>query len=318
MLLAILLVALVAGAAYLLPKMFESPPDDVQVPDLVGLTEDEARAAIGDAELAVGDRTFETSDSVQRNRVISQDPNPDQFVAPGTEIDFVVSEGKPQVEVPFVVGQKRDAARDALDERGLEAKFQERDSDEPAGQVLETDPAGGAMVREGAVVTVIYSDGPEKIPDVVGMQQAEAEKTLREAGYVPDVVESGDTTKPKGTVIQQSPPSGREAPEGTTVTIVVSSFVDAHRVADGHRVARPRRPRCRRRPRRATLGRSADRLGVVDVEQAVVRRRGDQRLGLDVPADRDVGLLGLGRGRPRGSRRPRSRPAGRPGRRRPR
>ncbi len=48
-LLAILLVALVAGAAYLLPKMFESPPDDVQVPDLVGLTEDEARAAIGDA-----------------------------------------------------------------------------------------------------------------------------------------------------------------------------------------------------------------------------------------------------------------------------
>ena len=167
-LLAILLVALVAGAAYLLPKMFESPPDDVQVPDLVGLTEDEARAAIGDAELAVGDRTFETSDSVERNRVISQDPNPDQFVAPGTEIDFVVSEGKPQVEVPFVVGQKRDAARDALDERGLEAKFQERDSDEPAGQVLETDPAGGAMVREGAVVTVIYSDGPEKIPDVVG------------------------------------------------------------------------------------------------------------------------------------------------------
>jgi serine/threonine protein kinase len=225
-LLAILLVALVAGAAYLLPKMFESPPDDVQVPDLVGLTEDEARAAIGDAELAVGDRTFETSDSVPRNRVISQDPNSDQFVAPGTEIDFVVSEGKPQVEVPFVVGQKRDAARDALDERGLEAKFQERDSDEPAGQVLETDPAGGAMVREGAVVTVIYSDGPEEIPDVVGMQQAEAEKTLREAGYVPDVVESGDTTKPKGTVIQQSPPSGREAPEGTTVTIVVSSFVE--------------------------------------------------------------------------------------------
>ena len=150
---------------------------------------------------------------VQRNRVISQDPNSDQFVAPGTEIDFVVSEGKPQVEVPFVVGQKRDAARDALDERGLEAKFQERDSDEPAGQVLGTDPAGGADGPRGCPSSRSSTPtGPRTswtswaCPAGGGR-----EETLREAGFVPDVVESGETTKPKGTVIQQSPPSGGEA-----------------------------------------------------------------------------------------------------------
>jgi serine/threonine-protein kinase len=71
---------------------------------------------------------------------------------------------------------------------------------------------------------VFYSDGPEEIPDVVGMTQEEAEQTLREAGYVPDVVESANTTEPKGTVIQQSPPAGQNAPEGSTVTIVVSNF----------------------------------------------------------------------------------------------
>ena len=47
--------------------------------------------------------------------MISQDPNPDQFVAPGTEIDFVVSQGKPQVEVPFVIGQQREEARTRSD-----------------------------------------------------------------------------------------------------------------------------------------------------------------------------------------------------------
>jgi serine/threonine-protein kinase len=56
------------------------------------------------------------------------------------------------------------------------------------------------------------------------MTQEEAEAALREAGYVPDVVESGDTTEPAGTVIQQSPPAGQEAPEGSTVTIVVSTY----------------------------------------------------------------------------------------------
>ncbi len=233
---AILVVALIAGAAYLLPKMFESPPDDVRVPDLIGQTEDEARALIGDAGLSDGDRTFEASDDVPKGTVISQEPNPDQFVAPGTEIDFVVSQGKPQVEVPFVIGQQREEARTVLIGAGLRVKFEERESDQPAGQVLETKPAQGQQVAENSVVTVVYSDGPEKIPNVVGMTQQQAEKALREAGYVPDVVPSDETTKPKGTVIQQSPPAGEAAQEGATVTIVVSTFQEPTEppVTDGH------------------------------------------------------------------------------------
>ena len=50
-------------AAYLLPKMFASPNDQVQVPDLSGMTEQKARAAIGDAGLDVGtiDRAFDNT-----------------------------------------------------------------------------------------------------------------------------------------------------------------------------------------------------------------------------------------------------------------
>jgi serine/threonine-protein kinase len=223
-LLGLLVVALIAGAAYLLPKLFESPPEDVRVPDLIGQTEDQARALIGDAGLTDGERTFEASDDVPKGTVIRQDPNPDQFVPPGTEIDFVVSQGKPEVEVPFVIGQQREEARTVLENAGLRVRFEERESDQPAGQVLETKPAQGQQVPENSVVTVVYSDGPEKIPDVVGMMQQQAEKTLREAGYQPDVVPSGDTTEPKGTVIQQSPPAGESAQEGATVTIVVSTY----------------------------------------------------------------------------------------------
>jgi beta-lactam-binding protein with PASTA domain len=56
------------------------------------------------------------------------------------------------------------------------------------------------------------------------MQQADAERAIRDAGFVPDVVPSPNTTEPKGTVIQQSPTAGQNPPEGSTVTIVVSTY----------------------------------------------------------------------------------------------
>jgi serine/threonine-protein kinase len=47
---------------------------------------------------------------------------------------------------------------------------------------------------------------------------------LREAGFQVDVVETTDTTAPKGEVVRQSPQGGQNAAEGSTVTIVVSAF----------------------------------------------------------------------------------------------
>ena len=223
-LLGLLLLGLIGAAAYLLPQMFESPPEQVRVPDLIGLTRDEARAEIGNAGLAVGDEEFREDPEVRADRVIEQDPNRDTFVDPGTEVDLVISSGKPLVEVPFVVGRPRAVAAATLRDANLEVTMQERESDEPAGRVLSTDPRPGDSVPEGTLVTVFYSDGPEEVPGVVGLQRAEAEQIIRDAGFEPDVVEDPNSRQPRGTVIRQSPSGGQDAPEGSTVTIVVSAF----------------------------------------------------------------------------------------------
>ncbi|WP_372729813.1 Stk1 family PASTA domain-containing Ser/Thr kinase [Nocardioides sp.] len=222
--LAFLLVLLIAGAAYLMPRMFESPPEQVSVPNLINLTEDQARRAIGDANLSVGRVDYEANSDVGKDKVISQDPNRAQYVAPGTAVDFVVSTGKPLVAVPSVAGQDRESARSTLVNANLKVKLRERESDQPQGQVLGTDPEAGQSVPEGATVTVFYSDGPEQVPGVVGLQRKEAERIIKEAGFEPRVVESTATTEPKGTVIDQSPEDGQTAPEGSTVTIVVSAY----------------------------------------------------------------------------------------------
>jgi len=224
--LGLLVVALIALAAYLLPRMFDNAVDPVQVPNLIGLTEQQARTEIGDAGLRVGRVDFQADPEVARDRVISQDPNRDQFVPPSTSVDLVVSTGKPLVTVPSVVGQNRADARATLESANLQVALERRDSDAPARQVVETDPPAGTSVPEGSRVTVFYSDGPERVPDVRGLTRAEAEAAVREAGFEPKVLEQDNTTEPRGTVIDQSPSAGDPAAEGATVTIVVSSFVE--------------------------------------------------------------------------------------------
>jgi serine/threonine-protein kinase len=223
-LLGALLVALIIAGALLLPQLFEEAPEQVQVPDLIGMTEAEARAAIGDAGLSVGQPEYVADPDVAKDKVISQDPNRDTFVDPGATVTITVSTGKPMTSVPPLVGLSRSEARASLEEANLVAVFDEVDSDEPRGQVIESRPPAGEQVPEGSRVTVLVSDGPEKVPNVVGMTQREAESTLRQSGFEVFVATSDDTTEPKGTVIDQNPNEGTEAPEGSSVTIVVSTY----------------------------------------------------------------------------------------------
>ncbi|KRE94180.1 protein kinase [Nocardioides sp. Soil774] len=219
--LAVLLLGL--GAWALNNMLFDDAPQREAVPNVVGLTEQQARLAIADAGLRVGQVGRDTSDTVEADKVISQDPNRDVFVDPGTSVDFVLSVGKPEVEVPYVVGTLRKDAREAMLAQDLKVRFQEEDSDEPRFQVLSTTPPAGTPVGEGTTITIVFSDGPEKVPDVRGLKQGAAERAIREAGFVPDVRTDATSTEPKGTVVDQIPVGGT-ADQGSTVTIFVSAY----------------------------------------------------------------------------------------------
>jgi eukaryotic-like serine/threonine-protein kinase len=219
-----LVVLVIAGAAYILPGLFEQAPDEKQVPALVGMTQNEARAAIRDAGLAVGTVSRETSDTVPVDQVIEQTPNRDLYVEPGSAVDFILSSGMPEVDVPYVLGQPKDSARTVLESNGLKVKFETRESDEPKDNVVETDPSSGQRVAEGTVVTLFISEGPQDVPNVVGMTKFHAEKALIAAGFQVEVVETAETTLPKKTVIRQIPEGGT-ADQGDTITIFVSTYV---------------------------------------------------------------------------------------------
>ncbi|MFC8847036.1 MULTISPECIES: PASTA domain-containing protein [unclassified Micromonospora] len=64
------------------------------------------------------------------------------------------------VPMPPLVGLPRATAERILDRIGVDHRVETRESDRPAGTVLETDPEAGALVPAGAQVTLVVAAAP--------------------------------------------------------------------------------------------------------------------------------------------------------------
>jgi serine/threonine-protein kinase len=222
--LALLLVIVLGLAAYLLPKMFASPSDQVQVPRLAGMTENQARKALADAGFEVGKVDHAYNTKVAANRVIDQTPDADAFADKSTPVSFTLSLGAHPTKVPNIVGQTRANAEQQLQDAHLNGVFKHVDSDQPKGTVVSTDPQVGQQVARDSDVTVNLSRGPKQVPDVVGMTQDDAVKLLKARGFDPQISDDNSSTEAKGTVTGQTPPADTPLQQGSPVYLTVSTY----------------------------------------------------------------------------------------------
>ena len=199
-------------------------PAPVTVPDVVGETLETAGALLAGVGLAP-DVSYAYSLTVPEGTVISSDPAGGTEVQPGTTVALVVSQGPPPAVVPDVRNFTQVNAVSAIEDLNLVAVVEFANSiTVPAGLVISTDPAGGAVVPEGTTVTILVSLGPAltNVPEVVGLAQDEAEEAVLGANLVPNVVFEYNDTVAAGLVISTDPTGGTEVFEGATVTVTVS------------------------------------------------------------------------------------------------
>jgi serine/threonine protein kinase len=222
--LGIAILGLLVAAAVVGPMLFNSPPEERSVPSLLNMTRAQAVDALESRGLTLGDTEQQASTDVPKGRIISQDPEPGDFLAPGGAVDVLISAGKPEVVVPDVLGDDREDARAELEDAQLRVKMVRRDSDEPAGTVIDTDPRPATTVAVDRLVTVFYSDGPEEVPNVVGLKQGRATQLLERAGFTVDVELDTETPAERGIVLDQNPDAGSTQDERSTVTITVSDY----------------------------------------------------------------------------------------------
>ncbi|HEU4349720.1 MAG TPA: Stk1 family PASTA domain-containing Ser/Thr kinase [Actinoplanes sp.] len=218
-------IALAVGLYLSQPDDNENPPAAavVAMPNLDGLTEDEAKAKLQDSQFsAVSAEPAKTTDNCgDTPTVVAQKPEPNTRIAVDQPVSYTLCKAPDKVTVPGnLVGSTRNAANDALRAVELKPEFDEVDSASPKGQVLEVEKAG-EQVDPGTKITVKVSRGNlVPVPNVVGRSQDAAEAVLSAAGFevtVELVTREGEA----GTVVEQNPTSSRPRPRGTKVTIVV-------------------------------------------------------------------------------------------------
>jgi serine/threonine-protein kinase len=190
--------------------------------DVVGLTVDDATAALAGDDLALAPEPAEEfSETVGAGLVVSQVPAAGETVERGSEVAVVVSKGREPLPVPSVVEQERGDAEEAVTDAGLVPEVTEEFSESvAAGVVISQSPADGTLFR-GDPVQLVVSNGPPlvEVPAVRGKQVDEASRLLTEAGFEVEVrrlVPNGF-----GTVLSSDPGAGAQAPKGSTVTINV-------------------------------------------------------------------------------------------------
>ena len=136
-----------------------SGSDQVEVPDLVGMSQDQARSALKAVGLELGNVTTVDSDK-DKDRIVSQDPETGSKVKKGTTIAVSISTGKAaQVEIPTVVGISREDAEAQLKALGLTVTVEEVSGTQPSGQVTAVEPGEGSKVDKNSTVKLKVSKG---------------------------------------------------------------------------------------------------------------------------------------------------------------
>jgi serine/threonine-protein kinase len=204
----------------------------VAVPFVVGLPQAQAVGLISDEGLVPRVRQVANSD-VEEGVVFQQNPTEGTRVEEGTRVLIDVSSGKPEVEVPSVVGQTRDSAVAELTDAGLDAQVEEVSSDTEAGVVTAQSLKAGTLVVEGTRVRINVSTGPRpvEVPNVVGLPYDQAASELRSAGFGVSRADV-DSDLARGIVVDQDPAGGSSGSRGTTVRLSVSRGPTTQAVPD--------------------------------------------------------------------------------------
>ena len=133
--------------------------EEIEMPDLTGLSKSDAEAQLKKMGLKLGS-VYEKYSNEEAGTVIKQDPKAGTKISRGQTVDLTVSKGKQshKVSVPDVTGVSLDAAKAALQSRGLRVgSVSKQESRQAAGTVVSQSPASGE-VEEGSSISLVIAE----------------------------------------------------------------------------------------------------------------------------------------------------------------
>ena len=229
MTLVVIALLLIGGSVWALSRS-AATPEAVSVPNVVGLSQADAKSQIEAAGLEWELNPEKVaSDTVEKDSVASTDPAGGAQAEKGSTVRVTISSGPDSVTLPDnLVGMSPDEARQAVEALGLkwEVNSSKVASDTVAeGKVAQTNPSPGSKVKAGQTITAYLSSGSDQVevPDLVGMSQDQARSALKAVGLELGNVTTVDSDKDKDRIVSQDPDTGSKVKKGTTIAVSIST-----------------------------------------------------------------------------------------------
>jgi serine/threonine-protein kinase len=209
---------LLVGVGY-----FASTPSGatIKVPNVVGLTESEARALLKNFNVNI-ERAPDAK--IPIDRVASQLPLATSDVVAGSSVTLTISDGPGNTTVPVgIIGLSLEEARYRLTAAGLLiSQTIAVDSDQAPGVVLSINPIPGTTITAGSGVTLQIASGNVQVPSLVGLNEINAKTVLTQSGFLIREITASDPSKSAGEILAQAPEAGATKTIGSVVTITIN------------------------------------------------------------------------------------------------
>lgn len=200
----------------------------VKVPDVKGMTEDEAKKTLNSKGLGYEVVSREESEEYEEGLVSEQTPEDGKKVKKNTKVQVVVSSGLvgASITIPDVSGMSEDEAQRALEDQGFENITSEYSYSNSVseGDVIETTPSANTQASKDTKIVMKVSKGAEKktVPNVIGKNDQDAQNEITSAGLTVTVTYDYNDSVEEGKVVSQTLNAGKKVAAGTNVGITVS------------------------------------------------------------------------------------------------
>lgn len=201
--------------------------DTVTVPNLVGLSHEQAKQKLTTLGLVAMEPRIQSSDKMKKGTVMSQLPYSNSVVKEGRRVYLTVSGGIETVRMPTVNGQRLRDARIQLLRIGLQlGDIQYASNDSIASDyIISQSIPPGAEVAPGGIVHITVSRGQSgiHIPDCVGLTYSEAAEVLTQSGLIVGTVQKQSSGAfDANTVLSQTPTADEVVAAGSVVNLIIA------------------------------------------------------------------------------------------------
>jgi serine/threonine-protein kinase len=200
---------------------------EVSVPEIEGIDIAEAVQMLEAEGLKYEIENTESSSTVPKDYVITQNPSAGTILKEGQTVKLVVSAGPKEVEVPDVMGKFEVEGVQELENLNFTVKEISRQFNDEVekDKIYDQNPMPGLMVKEGAEIIIYVSKGKDTavVEDFTGMTLEDAKKAITDLGLqVGEVKEVVSDKYDQGVVESQDPKPNAEVAKNSVVTLTVS------------------------------------------------------------------------------------------------